>query len=68
MELGVMEVSIVGLAGFLTGLGTIYKYIRTYFKKRFDQHVRFVLIEHRQIGDKPDWDRLKTELLKGLDG
>ena len=67
MELGAVEVSVIGLAGFLTGLGTIYRYVRGYFKKRFDMHVRFILLEHRQASDPPDWEKLKVDLLKGLD-
>ena len=64
MELSGLHVSIIGVAAFLSGIATIYGFVRAMFKRRWDQHVRLTLLEHG--GDeKVDLKKLKADLLNG---
>ena len=63
MELNAINVTILGAAAFLSGIGTIYGFLRAMFRRRWDQHVRLTLLEH-MAHDKTDWDKLRADLLK----
>ena len=66
MEMNGLEAMVVGVAGFLAGLGSIYRFVRALFKRRWDQHVRLTLVEHRNAdGTISDAGKLKADLLNG---
>ena len=40
MELSGLHIGIIGVAAFLSGIATIYGFVRAMFKRKWDLHVR----------------------------